>query len=1454
MTGHGHRFGSNEPTPNNDNSAMSTVNPKRSRRRAAHVWLGAGLLAASLAVLGACEGDNLFSGDSSLAMPRASVAGPDFVLAQDTFFIRVDGFAARGVTRIDLALRGAISRDTSVTYAAGTSTSVSQVFAFKAPGFFADTVLVASARVTDKVGSSSPLKSDTVGAFGPPGVISVNKPDSVRAGTTASLRVRVAGGRKITRIDVQVRGAATADRTYTVAPAAYDVTQEIAVDVPAPAADTTLRVTVIPRDEANLTSTNLISVPLAIEPPSAILSAPAQASPGGALNLDVRATAMRLVTSIKIELRGAVNRDTTVKVDPPQADVTKSISLQLPGNISDSTLTVRAFAVDKSGAISGVTTTSNALVRIPLGAPVILSLTSLDSTRGGRVFDVRIMAQGTRPLTRIDVKFRGAVDQDMVFQVNPSRTDVTQDASISIPLDTRDTTLTFTATATDMSGAVSPLMSRTIFVRDVTSPSVQAIINPSQASAGSTVSVRVTANDNVGVRRFGFAAVNSIGDTVGVSPTLANTSGVQRDSTFNWIIPATMTPTRLKIVGIAYDAAGLRATSSAQNLTVVDSTFPTVNIIDPVNNSSFPLTGQVTVRARVQDNSGIRRVTFKGVAVRRDSLSTTTIIDRFIEKVVNFPQAPSTTLPKDTTIVRLLDPVMGITAAEVVSMVVIAEDSVGNIATDTNYVTVGGPSVVLRNPVSGSQVQINGTFQISADASEPTNGLDSMKVYLTGAITDSIVVKNLNGATTRTIDQPYTVGTATGQVNVVARAWNRQGIPGASQTAILTITATAVTDTQAPQLFLNMTSPARVELDDSISVLVRAADIGTSGLARVGIVVIAIPDTTSERQDTIYRDVTFAPSRAGTLDQVFTFRLMDFLEEEVAPGTDQRYGEGSSLRFPRRFTLQAHAFAVDAANNCAAAVSTTTQSLPCMPTSAVPPAPSPNTFKVANTQGQQLALTGALGSSVALPNGGNIADALVDPNPTRPKLYLSNISQNRLEILNLQTRVFESSSNPAFGLVGSAPWGLSFNNNSTIGGPTSKDTLIVANSGGVNLSFLALEGGNALLEDTNRRLNTPNTVLFEITQSVSNGLIRYVKRFYDFSDRPQFIGVTRDNIIVYSTVPTGSAPDGTIRFADTNPDGNVATADTAEVKILFTNGAIRSVPDIYSIANVDSLIVLGGGTSNDLIQIYDHLPGRPRAVITSGAAAVQTAIANIAALGSDILSSPGSWDLDAVGMSDTTFVAVSDDRNWVAFGEGALATASRVMLCCTRNYTPPTPPPPGGLQLGVSGEVAVRDLINNASERVLGLGLNFGGPSGTPGPQFLGVARGSQATYFFTSDLRLQGQFTNGVAAGAGGATLHPDHASITSADPVKTVSFVPTSNATIKIIDTVHFFQTGEIPIRDNIAGPLRAVRPYPADNIVNGSPVPSTDPNYVFVKLVGVTAGGKVVIVNVRRKDVGL
>ncbi len=111
------------------------------------------------------------------------------------------------------------------------------------------------------------------------------------------------------------------------------------------------------------------------------------------------------------------------------------------------------------------------------------------------------------------------------------------------------------------------------------------------------------------------------------------------------------------------------------------------------------------------------------------------------------------------------------------------------------------------------------------------------------------------------------------------------------------------------------------------------------------------------------------------------------------------------------------------------------------------------------------------GHTALLPFGGKIMDAVVDT--FRHTLMMSTIDRDRVEIFDLDNRTFGSSI-----AVGAGPWGLGLNNcyaaNMTA---NCGDTLIVANSGGTNLSMVYLgprvHGGGGGSEDASRRLSTP---------------------------------------------------------------------------------------------------------------------------------------------------------------------------------------------------------------------------------------------------------------------------------------------------------------------------------------------------------------------------------------------
>ena len=423
-------------------------------------WL-AGLLL-GVAAIAACEGENLFSGEGQEFRPRVNnLSAPSAAFAGDTVYIRVDAYAARSINQVVVGMRGAVSRDTTIEITPPKQ-SVSQVLAIAIPRLLQDTLLTVQANVTDAIGATSRVREVTIVTFGPPAVTNVSSPQVVRAGDPVSVRVQAFGSRRIAQVELVATGAIQKDTTVTLPVPKNNITQDIVLQLPAAATDTLLTFSVAVRDEAGLSSTSVQrTVPLVIDPPTVTLTSPATANAGMWLDLSIRATATRRVQEVRVELRGAVVKDTVVQINPTLTDVTKNVSILLPANITTSNLRVQAIAVDRGGAVA---TSQIDQVLIPLGPPVVTDVEVPAMVRSGFIVDVRVRARADRPLARIEVRFRGAADSTKTFVVAPQRIEVIQDASILIPLAAPDTQLVVLATATDVTGAVSEIVSRSISV------------------------------------------------------------------------------------------------------------------------------------------------------------------------------------------------------------------------------------------------------------------------------------------------------------------------------------------------------------------------------------------------------------------------------------------------------------------------------------------------------------------------------------------------------------------------------------------------------------------------------------------------------------------------------------------------------------------------------------------------------------------------------------------------------------------------------------------------------------------------------------------------------------------------------------------------------------------------------------------------------------------------------
>lgn len=828
----------------------------------------------------------------------------------------------------------------------------------------------------------------------------------------------------------------------------------------------------------------------------------------------------------------------------------------------------------------------------------------------------------------------------------------------------------------------------------------------------------------------------------------------------------------------------------------------------------------ILVAAQVTDNVGVTTVTFEGLAFRGDpAIGTDVVVTRFNEKTVELTEASP-----DTIIRRFLNPTQE-DAREIVDIIVTATDTNGNVGTDTIQILIGGPSINFVN--LRSEVVVGQTFSANV-AVQDEEAVTQVTLEVTGAY-DTTVVRALDPApAVDTVALPFVVPAGTtGQITIQATARNLGGLTATSEQRVLDLVTETTADDVPPSVLVTMDASEILELSDVVAVTVTAVDNPQGkGLTTLGYTLV-VDNISGDSSRVLTGQVTVDPADRSTQSQTFNIPVGDLNVDSVT--------------LPDTLNLRAVGWAIDAADtpNCAASDGTDGdfESLTC--TNLVTGERwALNESEVEATGLELIERVVVSGRTIVLPNAdATIADAVVDT--VRETVVLSNQTDGVLEIFDLNTLAFGTPIQ-----VGAEPWGLFFDR------AGNNDFLLVANSRGTNIDRVDMSTG---LTDLSSRIFTPNTLLWQVTEDEVEGTLEQTVEFFDFSDRPQFIAQDRNRNVVYSTVPTPFAPDGTIRMADLN---------VAEVEVvLYTEHAeLQEAEGTTAIARVDTVFSSPGSAAtfgDDVVTVFDRAYGTSTVVSgsASGFGAAGTAVDQVQAQGSDARDFVGAWDVGSVGLSDTTFIAASGDGSKVAIGEGATSPTGRIFIYDAASQE-------------ISSARQVLDLSGNINERVFGIDLNYDGS--------FGVARGDAAIYFFTPDLRLQG--SRSIERGGVGSVLHPLHTDgPVGTDPNTAFAFVGTGSQTIDVYDTRFFTRLGQITIRDNITGPLRAVLPFPGDNanftcptvtVFDGATAvgqavrvysdadgnvlnAGTDDACVVVKLAGITEAGGVVLVDVRKAD---
>lgn len=469
----------------------------------------------------------------------------------------------------------------------------------------------------------------------------------------------------------------------------------------------------------------------------------------------------------------------------------------------------------------------------------------------------------------------------------------------------------------------------------------------------------------------------------------------------------------------------------------------------------------------------------------------------------------------------------------------------------------------------------------------------------------------------------------------------------------------------------------------------------------------------------------------------------------------------------------------------------------------------------------------AYGRTYPLPTtrNGTVGDLAVDA--ARGQVFLSNTAYNLLEVWNDASRTFASGGVQ----VGSRPWGLFIGN--------SPDTLLVANSGATTVSRVYINattpGAAGIHEALAGRIRTRNSFVYSVVQNIGTTKISLALTGpYSYSDRPQYVAESEGGRLFFSTVPTKTAPDGTIRWLDPKYVAADARMIHSYAPLVSESGNSHT----FAIFNADSAATVTptvGG--NDIIIICDHATNTADTTQYCASHTYPDSARYYLNVAMRAAGAPDTSDVEIVsrldvtqlGLSDTTYAAASGDRTWIAFGEGNTTGAGRITMVNDPNPALTWPP-------FFSPLVTTQDLTENASEKVNGLALDLTGRQ---------VASHGLQSYVAAVDnpyhLRLEGfydSFDNGA-----GIAFHPSAADPATTPSAQRLAFAASSDAAgtgkVEAFDVAYYFNRGTYRTKYSLYGALRVSNKLAPDDAS------------VVMKLYTLTPKGLLVI-DLQSKDV--
>ncbi len=598
---------------------------------------------------------------------------------------------------------------------------------------------------------------------------------------------------------------------------------------------------------------------------------------------------------------------------------------------------------------------------------------------------------------------------------------------------------------------------------------------------------------------------------------------------------------------------------------------------------------------------------------------------------------------------------------------------------------------------------------------------------------------------------------STGTFNIVGFAEDSAGRRGFSN--VVTVVIQSVANDVTPPIVAHRVG-ARVEVDDTMHV--RAQD--PSAISWIGFKV----DTSGVQMK--FDTVNVAAGNLTDVTRHFSLGL-----QGLSP-------------LPRSVVVRGYACDNAVARNCSFTNTTTLSVSPALRSKVayVPPSLAP--------QALIDTVIVVAGVTRALPFGGKIADAIFNGNDS--SLYLTNPVLGRVEIFQVANTAFVAAGIPT---AGPQPWGIALWPRDTLGG--YKDTIVVANAGGVELSVIDVRPGVRRLA---WRQDLPDYLIE--TYRVLTTPIREEIRVFDVSDRPQYVATVcrvggapplcdADSIFaIYSTLPTLSSSEPFDGRATLRMEKLIDTPDTAQ---LFSHL-------FWELAGDSTLT----SDSRDTLRI-EMRRGRPyneQRVQLSACAGVTIELARF-------------------GLGDSTYVRNSGNFTHAIMGEGGNITTdfarvvgytakapllhgpSTLRSCFTNGSLLTADTGENHRDLGVTPYIDVSDFISNTGVNIHSVAINFNGGTN--------LVR-ADSIYFLDEGMKLKG--TAPAPIGAFGIDMNYNHAFLAgdpgtptfggTGNPNDRIAFSARPDGNIDVWDTFFYGLIGGIVVRDPIIGPMRVAR----------------------------------------------